>query len=748
MKRALVLAVALATAAVAVLALATWVALEPVPESLPPGVVGDAVAFSDRHGVALNQTFATRWNLADQVPLHEVPELLAAAFIEAEDQRFFFHRGVDWRARLHALVENVRARRVVRGASTITEQAARLLTPRPRTLWARWLEGFEARRLERRFGKGEILEFYLNQVPYSRQRRGVAQAALDYFDRDLGTLHPREALALVVLVRSPSRFDLKRSTEAAQGRVDDLARRLEAKGALAPGAAERLQAARLTLRAAGPRVEAPHFVSHLKSLDPAKLRGGPRIASTLDGALQGRVTAMLEAQVARLAERNVGDGAALVIDHRKSEVLAWANAGGFSADVPGSQIDVVLTARQPGSALKPFLYALALGRGWTAATLLDDSPLARPVGQGLHQFRNYSRNHYGPVSLRQAMGNSLNIPAIRTAGALSPGTFLDFLHRLGFASLDRHPALYGEGLALGNGEVTLLELTSAYATLARGGERRAVRVLLRQPAGGAERVIDRDVSSIVADILADPEARRLEFGRDSVLALPVQTAVKTGTSNGYVDAWAFGFSDRFTVGVWLGNLDRREMDGVSGAVGPAYVLRSIFADLRRTHGERPLPMSPRLRRLEICRDSGQLAEAGCPRSRELFRPEHAPRVSCSLHSRGPAPAPALAVSEPAAAPAPALVDGSGVSLSQPTPGLLLAMDPRIPDDLEAFPFRVTAPRMDRIEWLVDGEVVARGGSDAAEYLWRLRPGRHTAQARVWQGSGRFAETEPVSFEVR
>lgn len=757
MKRLRRLTTRLAVAAaigLAVLALATVASLAPTPTMLPPGGAGtDSAVFADRHGVALNHTFATAWNLDDRVPLHEVPELLRIAFIAAEDQRFFRHGGVDWTARLHALVENLRARRVVRGASTITEQAVRLITPRRRTVWARWLEGFEARRLERRFSKGEILEFYLNQVPFARQRRGVAQAALDYFDRDLGTLHPKEALALAVLVRSPSRFDLKRSTTAAEQRIEDLAGRLERAGALNPETLVDIREAQLTLRPPRLPVEAPHFVSYAKSRRDDRLRRH-RIATTLDGALQRRVTALLDRQVAQLAHRNVGDGAALVIDHQRDEVLAWANAGGYSPDVAGSQIDAVRSLRQPGSALKPFLYALALEQGWTASTTIDDSPLARPVSHGLHKFRNYSRSHYGAVSLRQALGNSLNIPAIRAAGKVSPAAFLEFLHRLGLTSLDQHPDVYGEGLALGNGEVTLLHLTDAYATLARGGEHRPLRIFSDQATGSGTRVIDRDVASIIADILADPEARRLEFGRDSVLSFPVQTAVKTGTSNGYVDAWSFGFSERFTVGVWLGNLDRREMDGISGAIGPAYVLRSIFADLRSTYGERPLPVSSRLRRATICRDTGELASSGCPTVQEWYRPEYAPVTACRLHPAADlvhaqtqppilesASATALASNEEARHPDSAV-------LSQPTPGLLLAMDPRIPDQFEAFPFRVNAQRIERIDWLLDDVVVAQTGLGEREYLWHLTPGKHTARARVWQGGGAPIETPTVAFSVR
>jgi penicillin-binding protein 1C len=231
-----------------------------------------------------------------------------------------------------------------------------------------------------------------------------------------------------------------------------------------------------------------------------------------------------------LHANEVTNGAVLIVDHLSNEVLAWVNGGNLSEDWPGSRLDGVTTPRQPGSALKPFLYALALEKGWTAATLIDDSPLAMPVGSGLHSYRNYSRVHYGSVRLRVALGNSLNIPAVRTAQFIGPANFLERLTRLGFRSLSQHPDYYGDGLALGNGEVTLLELVQAYASLARQGVFRPLETVLHAPEETPRRVFSEEVSTLIANILSDPEARRLEFGHGNLLRFPVQTAVKTGIS--------------------------------------------------------------------------------------------------------------------------------------------------------------------------------------------------------------------------
>jgi penicillin-binding protein 1C len=723
------------------LAAATLHGLRPLPASLGPDPQDiRKVQVRDRHGVPLSVTYENDRNIHDSIPLHDIPPLLQQAFIAAEDRRFFRHHGVDWAARLHAVVQNLRARRAVRGASTITEQAVRLLHPRPRTLWSRWLEGFEAAALERRFSKEQILEFYLNQVPYAARRRGVVQAARYYFDRDLSTLSQAEMLALAVMVRAPGRLDLHAGTDRVQAQMERLAERLHADSRLTTIEREALRQERFELRSPTLPTAAGHFVRFLLGRQiPSHLRQGGRLDTTLDASLQSRAQAVLDGRLRDLKSRKVGDGAALVVDHETGEVLAWVNGGGDSPEQPGSMIDAVLTPRQPGSALKPFLYALALEEGWNAATLIDDSPLASPVGAGLHPFRNYSRQHYGPLRLRDCLGNSLNIPAVRTAQFVGPEQLLERLRLAGFTSLDRDPGWYGVGLALGNGEVTLFELVQAYAALARRGLFRPLTTILGE-AGAAppRRVYSEEAASFIADILSDPGARQLEFGRGSLLNLPVQTAVKTGTSTDYRDAWAVGFNHRYVVGVWMGNLDQEPMLGITGSIGPALVLRSVFAELNRQGEGRRLFLSPSLAAASVCRTSGGRARPGCPSMQEWFAPGKLPPPCGLEHGRD--------LPEAAGIPLPL----PGFRLVQPTPGLQLAMDPRLPDHLEAFPFELPPEtRALRIEWLVDGALAGTTGPGENRFLWPLARGRHTALARLWSTENAPpSETAPVTFHVK
>ncbi|MCE5336576.1 MAG: transglycosylase domain-containing protein [Desulfobacteraceae bacterium] len=695
----------------------------------------------DRNGVALSITYQNRWSTLT-VPLHEIPELLQQAFVQSEDRRFFEHGGPDWLARAHALLQNIRAMRGVRGASTITEQVVRMLHPRPRTVWSRWIEGFEAARLEKIASKTEILEFYLNQVPYAQQRRGVVEAARLYFDRDLNTLNPREILALAVLVRAPSGLDLRKNPKAMEKSMARLAGHMIGAGLLDREEHARILSGRFELARPRGVLEAPHFVQYLfrsSGADPT-LSGG-RLTSTLDGHMQQKTRQILANRLEALRSSEVGNGAVLVVDNRTDDVLAWVSGSTAEDDTTGS-INAVLVPRQPGSTLKPFLYALAMELGWTPATLIDDSPMAEPIGSGLHSFQNYSRVYYGPLRLRDALGNSLNTPAIRTIKFTGVERFLERLHLLGISGLTKGADHYGEGLALGDGEVNLFELVQAYAALARLGEFRPLRTLSepRQSDGMSRQVIDRKTAAMVIDILSDSQARRLEFGEGHLLRFPIRTAVKTGTSTDHRDCWAVGFTDKFTVGVWMGNLDRRPTRGITGAIGPALVLRSVFAELNREHEvQEEHPGAPLITET-ICSVSGMLAGPQCPRVVEVFEPGNKPAGICAIHAANSETIP----------PRPRSAQKADLRLLQPTQGLQLAIDPRIPLPLQSFAFKI--PRnteVARIEWVLNRELLAQTGSGVHQLNWALLRGIHQLKARVWtKPDEEPMETPEVSFMVK
>jgi penicillin-binding protein 1C len=676
-------------------------------------------SMTDRQGTPLFFSYPAQCQMHDKVALHNVPEFMQRAFIVSEDKRFYQHYGADMVAKAGAIWQHVRHDARLRGASTITEQVVRLLHPRERTVWAKWMESVEAIALEQQVSKADILEFYLNCVPYAAHRRGVMQAAAYYFDRSLSTLSLKEMLALVVLVRAPSAFDLYKANVSLERSIARLAQQL--------GVEDAYVQEEMVLSSPALRVDARHFVRYARTQPHAPASS---VTTSLDGNMQRVVQELLQERLTMLARKQVSHAAGLVVEHRTGEILAYVSLGSrcVATDhrADGCEIDMVREPRQPGSALKPFLYAMALEKGWNAATLLEDAPYAEAVGRGMHHFHNYSRQHYGMVRLREALGNSLNIPAIHTVNYVTPARYLQRLHALGFSHLQQEAHIYDVGLALGNGEVSLLELTRAYATLARQGQGAMLSPFLYAGEGRIhQQLYSAEVASLVGNILSDPWARAWEFGRSSVLNLPSQTAVKTGTSTDYRDAWAMGYNADYTVGVWMGNADYRPMKEVTGSTGPALALRAIFNELHRHHPTKPLYLSPTLQRHELCMDKGKTLHThpDCARYTEYFIADTYEDVSALPVKKRSAP-----------------------RILRPTQGMEMALDPRIPRERQRFMMRLNDVQAgDSVEWQVDD--VTYPARDDASLLWQPRKGKHRVKARVMRGDITQV-TPPVHFVVK
>jgi len=825
--------------ALVAMAIKTRMDMIPLPHSLSSitGMVKKP-RLLDRHGIPLTTTYTGAWNLHDQKALHDIPSFVQEAFIFSEDRRFYNHGGVDWLARLHALVQNIRAGRAVRGASTLTEQVVRMIHPRPRTIWSRWIEGFEARQLEKANTKPDILWFYLNQVPYASRRRGIAQAARFYFDRDVESLNLKESMALAVLVRAPDYYDLHRHPGRINAPLGVLTMGMKKQGDITPTQYQAITTQPFELKRPALSVKAPHFVRFvLNHPDPLNGAYPNKIHTTLDGTLQQRLQTLLDTALASHRDRKVHNGAALVVDHGTGEILAWAVGADKTKDDPehrfsqprwdkndshtatsqyperrkakthGQAINAVTALRQPGSAMKPFVYALALEKGWTAATLIQDSPLAERVGMGMHAYHNYSGQHYGAVTLRNALGNSLNIPAVRTIQFVGVEDYLTRLRTLGFTTLNQHPDFYGDGLALGNGEVSLYELVQAYTVLANQGRWIPLCTISGTPMQYNRynrQIFSKEVTSLMGHILSDAGARTLEFGRGGLLNFPVQTAVKTGTSSDYRDAWAMGYNCNFTVGVWMGNLDGSPTRGMTGSRGPAFVLRSIFARLNQMRDTRPLYMSPRLVRQEIfihpMPKSAQLfipdADIISPVMPPIPIPETLPKADSKLipapiprknvaiifqetmnKSMPPAPGKRFLPEShnnrsvrtewfiPGTAPFQAMTTAMGdakepqmiseesiqahpekFGFIQPLNGMHLAMDPRIPDDHEVMACQVAGVTPgDRLTWHLDGRPLKVTGS---QFNWQIHPGIHVLEVAVRHAERPGILKDSVRFVVK
>lgn len=529
----------------------------------------------DRHGRVIHELRVDPYGRRlEWTPLGSISPALVDAIVAAEDRRFFDHRGVDWFAALAAAAARITGGERG-GASTLSMQLAALLdarirAPGQRDLDHKWLQMRAALALEGVLDKREVLEAYLNLATFRGELQGVAAAALGLFDKDAAALTAPDSAILAALVRGPN-AEPSRVARRACG----VARRVDASascdGIEARVAAALERGADLRQRVA----EAPHVARHL--LDGASRR----VTSTLDGDVQAMARGALRETIAGLDGRNVRDGAVLVADNATGDVIAYVgNTGGNPA---AFYVDGVRAPRQAGSTLKPFLYGLVIEqRRLTAASLLDDSPVSLSTPTGAYVPQNYDNRFRGPVSVRTALAGSLNVPAVRALMLAGVDAFADRLRAAGFAHVSEAGDYYGYSLALGSAEVSLWQLVAAYGALARDGELIPLTLTPRADKPASASVMSPGAAFIVADILADRGARAATFGLDNVLALPFPASVKTGTSKDMRDNWCVGFSDRFTVGVWVGNFDGEPMRDVSGVSGAApvwaRVMRALHAD--------------------------------------------------------------------------------------------------------------------------------------------------------------------------
>lgn len=560
-----------------------------VPEfsQIRGGSHGSDASLLDRNGQLLETLrLDMQRRQLEWVSLADISPPLLQAVVVAEDHRFYRHFGVDPLALIAAFTENF-YRSNTRGGSTISMQLGSLLMQQAHPVHAHKRLGEKLQQiryalaLELHWNKREILEAYLNTVPFRGELVGVSAASYGQLAKGASGVNRLEAALLASMIRAPS----ARSTMLAKRACATLKQMNPSQSQANQSEACDSLATMASMLPSRPYPMpglhgAPHLARHLLHSP------GQRLRVSLDADLQRYVYQILHTQIAELIQQNVEDGAVVVLDNASGEVLAYVGSSGELSSSP--QVDGVTSLRQPGSTLKPFLYAKALDQGWlNASSLLDDSPLALTTPSGLYIPQDYDRHFHGAVSVRTALGSSLNVPAVRTLTLVGVDQFLSTLHQLGLHSLTQAPEHYGYGLALGGGEITLLQLSNAYRALANGGLWSAVHFLPGEPTiEPARRVFSPQASFVISDILSDPAARNMTFGFSSPLSARTWAAVKTGTSKAMRDNWAIGYTDRYTIGVWVGNFSGDSMWDVSGITGAAPIWHHIVGYLHRNKTSR------------------------------------------------------------------------------------------------------------------------------------------------------------------
>jgi len=629
-------------------------ALTPLPavlaEADPPADA--STVFLDRHGKILCETRASDGKRARPLRLAEMGDRVISAVLAAEDKRFYFHPGVDPLAIARAGIDDLFAGKIVSGASTLTQQLARTLVPRPRSFIGKLGEAALALRIEASLSKDRILEEYLNRVAFGPSLRGVASASRFYFDKEPRDLSLAEAAALASLPRGPSLYDPRKSSDRLRKRRDRVLERMRGARLASSEDVDRALGEPLVIAVHGSGLGIPHLRRALLSgALPTPFGSLPgraaTVMTTIDRDLQREAEILSAQTIERLAAREVTAASVVVLDNASGDVLAYVGSPDIENAARLGHNDGVLARRQPGSALKPFVYGLGMELGdFTAATVLPDVDLHFPTSEGDYHPNNYDGRFHGPVRVREALGSSFNVPAVVAASRIGPERLLARLRDLGFDSLDRSARDYGLALALGDGEVRLIELASAYAALARGGlfmparpireAKAASGALLAASSAEPRRVFDPRVVFVLTSILSDRHARIATFGENSVLELPFPVAAKTGTSKGYRDNIAVGFSPRVTVAVWVGNFDGSPMSGVSGVTGAGPLFHDVmvaaarlFPDDEAATFERPEGLVD----VEICPLSGGRPTAACPHRRTEILPRGVELSPCSMHER-------------------------------------------------------------------------------------------------------------------
>ncbi|HLC16883.1 MAG TPA: penicillin-binding protein 1C [Thermodesulfovibrionia bacterium] len=593
--------------------------------------------FYDRNGRLISFRPDSKGERHLWMPVDEVPQMVKYAFLAAEDSRFFSHPGFDLPAILRALKDNIRHGKVVSGASTITQQTVRLVYHgKKRSYLNKLVEIMRSIRTELAFTKEEILEQYLNRVPMGGNIVGVELASRAYFGQSCTSLTVAQAAVLASLPRAPSFLSPYGKNRAALlKRRDIILRNMASLGYLKEQEYEKALREKVVFQ----RLKLPNHAPHLANLLLKRSLAKPGQANnlTIDLDFQSQVDHVLRSHEKRLAYRGASQTACLVVHNHTMEVLASVGSLSYSSKNQGYNSGVT-ALRSAGSTLKPLLYAEALDSGYTAASLFEDTLQNYRTPFGDYRPYNYDKKEYGPVTMRVALSNSLNITAIKMLEKLGSERFYNVLKRVNLINASDKPVgHYGLGMAVGNLEVTLEQLVRAYALFPNSGLYQPLRYL--QDANNTQngqRLFSDASAYIISDILSDASARTITFGHTGFMHFPFRVALKTGTSSDYRDAWLIGYTSDYTIGLWTGNFDGSPTYNLSGAEANVPILKDLLNLLYKNSDSPPAPLAvpESVVSQKVCGISGMVPGPYCAYvTEELFIKGTEPVQPCTFHQK-------------------------------------------------------------------------------------------------------------------
>jgi 1A family penicillin-binding protein len=817
-RRRKVIYIALGTFAALMLGAYTWL-FAGLPSidaaTLRAGMALPSTRIYDRHGVLLYEILAdsTTGGRNTAVPLDDIPARCQQAVIAVEDANFYTHPGVDIAGVARALWINLRDGQVVAGGSTITQQVARNLLFDPqqraeRSVRRKLREMILALQLQAAYSREDILALYLNQSYFGNLAYGIDAAAAAYFGKSAAELSLAECALLAGLLQSPATYDPLTNLEAAEARQSVVLGLMVQNGFIDQAAADAADSQPLAFAAVPFPIEAPHFVMWVirqleRDYGQALLEGGLEVTTTLDLNWQNAAQAIVQQQLFYLnnspnrvpAEAN--NAALVAMDPHTGQVLTLLGSPDYFDESIDGAVNAALALRQPGSTLKPFTYAAAFDPArpdaWSPATMILD--IETPfVTRRLQSYTplNYGLVEHGPVSAREALASSLNIPAVVTLDHVGIAGMIGLANNAGISTLANNSAL-DLAVTLGGGDVRLLELTQAFAAFPSGGQRAEPVAILRvdthdgrtlyewRPPAQRQQVMDERVAWLITDILSDDNARTMGFGRGSALNIGRPAAAKTGTTTDFRDNWIVGYTPNLVAGVWVGNADNTPMVDITGVSGAAPIWNAFMRQVLRGQPELEFTRPDGLVQMEVCAPSGLLPTDACPARRlDWFIAGHQPAAydtmwqAFTIDNRtsllaGPdtpvenrytrvfqvLPQEARAWGQRHGVAQPPPEAGTIITaaddrlrLLNPDPYTIFELSDLLPADSQRIRLTAGAPRdTQSITYVLNGEPLATTHGAPWDAWWPLALGQHTLTAVATLGDGTTQTSAPVQFSV-
>ncbi len=704
-----------------------------------------SVKFYDRNGKLLQEVLSENSSRSIYTNLNKVSPYFVKAIIASEDKNFYRHDGIDYLAVIRAALQNTKKRKIVSGASTITLQLARMINPGERTLIKKIKEAYFAYRLEAGLGKEKILESYINRIPMGGNLYGLEGASKAYFGISSSDLTLAQASFLASIPNSPTRLNPYNNLADIKKRQRYVLEKMKEQNLIREDRIERILKEDVSLKPQSASFLTPHFVFSLMKTPPPNAQN---VKVTINLDLQKMVQEQIRRIVKALKPFNVNNAAAILLDNSSGEILAYAGSQDFFDSKYNGEFDGVRALRQPGSTLKPFLYLLAFENGFTPSTVVSDIPTYYRMPTGIYCPKNYSEEFYGPVRLREALSNSLNVPAVRILAKTGIDRFLYRLKEYEFYSLDKDADYYGVGLVLGGGEVSLFELARAYMCLSREGSFIPIKEIFEingeeKKNPQTEKIISSpELNYLIADILSDKFARTSEFGFNSVLNFPFPCAVKTGTSFRFCDNWTVGFTEDYTLAVWVGNFDHTPMQKVSGVSGAGPLFANIMHLL---YSEKEYPekkqLPQELIRVPVCPLSGKKPNHNCPSSIEEIIPKNSlvlyNKDSCNMHlnDKGtvftalPEKYKEWAEALPAKDPSREIKEQERFKIVKPQQGAIFYRLSNVKPEYQSIKIELaTTEKEKKVTWTLNGEKLKETSKEHS-FLWQIKPGEYCLAAK-------------------